>query len=166
MILKIALIIKTAHLIKLIRIPDSNRNTLIKIFLNNRAKSDLIFSFSLLFNIGTFHNHLSTLIFNIAELSTVLTYHLGLLKLGEGFKTVYFRCHSVLNTLEFLRVFIWKVIAFLFLLFIALLIIIILFLILNLVMYFYFFFQILLENVPILLGLYIKNVFVIDIIVL
>lgn len=90
MILKITLIIKTTHFIKLIRIPNRNRILLINIFLNNRAKRDLIIINSLLFDISTFHYHLSALIFNIAELSTVLANHLSLLELRESFKTVYF----------------------------------------------------------------------------
>ena len=90
MILKITLIIKTTHFIKLIRIPNRNRILLIKIFLNDRAKRDLIIINSLLFDISTFQYHLSALIFNIAELSTVLANHLSLLELRECFKTIYF----------------------------------------------------------------------------
>lgn len=92
MILKITLIVKTTHFIKHIGIPDSDRILLIMIFLDNRAKSDFIFIYLLFFNVNTFIYHLSALIFHITELGTVLTYHLCLLELGEGFKTVNFRC--------------------------------------------------------------------------
>ena len=168
MILKITLIIKTTHFIKLIRIPNRNRILLIKIFLNDRAKRDLIIINSLLFDISTFHYHLSALIFNIAELSTVLANHLSLLELRESFKTVYFWSHSVFNTLEFVGVFIWECSVFFFLLwlFIALHVVSSLFLILTFQFCLCFFFKILMKNVFVLVGLNFENVLIVYIIVL
>ena len=116
MVLKITLIIKTAHFVELKWISDINRVLLLKVFFNNRAESNFIICNGILFDSHTFNFHLGgTLIFYMAKLSAILTYHLSLLYVRECFKTFNFWGYFVLYTSEFLRVFIWNSFDFFFL---------------------------------------------------